>query len=44
VVRSQEEAGKPRKCEVFGDLMKGLKIQELEKVLKDNPTQKFLPG
>ena len=42
-VRSCEEAGKPRKCEVFGDQIKGLKPQELEKLLKDNPTQKFLP-
>jgi predicted nucleotidyltransferase len=43
VVRSSEEACKKRKCETFGDEMKGLKIQELEKLLKDNPTQKFIP-
>ncbi len=43
VARSCEEAGKKRKCEVFGDEMKGLKVQELEKVLKTNPTQRFLP-
>jgi predicted nucleotidyltransferase len=43
VVRSSEEAGKKRKCEVFGDEMKGLKVQELEKILKTNPTQRFLP-
>jgi predicted nucleotidyltransferase len=43
VARSSEEAGKKRKCEVFGDVMKGLKVQELEKVLKTNPTQRFLP-
>jgi predicted nucleotidyltransferase len=44
VARSAEEAGKKRKCEVFGDEMKGLKVHELEKVLKTNPTQQFLPS
>ncbi len=44
VARSSEEAGKKRKCEVFGDEMKGLKVQELEKVLKNSPTQQFLPS
>jgi len=44
VARSSEEAGKKRKCEVFGDEMKGLKVQELEKVLKTNSTQQFLPS
>ncbi|MGD0644338.1 MAG: nucleotidyltransferase domain-containing protein [Candidatus Bathyarchaeia archaeon] len=44
VARSSEEAGKKRKCEIFGDEIKGLKIQELTKILKTNPTQKFLPS
>ncbi len=44
VVRSSEEAGKKRKCEIFGDEMKGLKVQELEKVLETGPTQQFLPA
>jgi predicted nucleotidyltransferase len=43
VVRSREEAGKKRRCETFGDELRGLKIQELEKVLETNPTQKFIP-
>jgi hypothetical protein len=43
VVRSCEEKGKSRKCETFGDEIKGLKTQELEKVLRDNPTEKFIP-
>ena len=42
--RSPEEAGKKRNCEIFGDEMKGLKFQELEKILKTNPTQRFLPS
>lgn len=43
VVRSCEESGKKRKCEIFGDEIKGLRTQELGKLLKDNPTEKFLP-
>jgi len=43
VVRSSEEAGRKRKCEIFGDEMKGLNINELEKLLKENPSQKFIP-
>ena len=44
VVRSPEEAGKKRKCETFGDELKGLNLKELEKVLKSNPTQQFIPS
>jgi predicted nucleotidyltransferase len=44
VVRSLDEAGCRRKCEVFGDELKGLNIQELERVLEENPTQKFIPA
>ncbi|MDR0318623.1 MAG: nucleotidyltransferase domain-containing protein [Nitrososphaerota archaeon] len=43
VVRGLDEAGKPRKCEIFGDEIKGLKTIELEKLLKENPTKQFLP-
>lgn len=43
VVRSSGEAGRRRKCEIFGDELKGLKIQELENLLKENPAQKFVP-
>ncbi len=44
VVRSREEAGKKRRCETFGDEIKGLNVKELEKVLMSNPTQRFLPA
>ena len=44
VARSREEAGKKRKCETFGDELKGLNIKELEKVLASNPTQQFIPS
>jgi len=43
VVRASEEAGRKRRCEVFGDEIKGLNIQELEKLLKENPGQQFIP-
>jgi len=43
VVRSSEEAGRKRKCEIFGDELKGLNIKELERLLEENPTQKFIP-
>jgi predicted nucleotidyltransferase len=43
VVRSSEEASRKRKCEIFGDEIKGLSLHELEKLLKENPTQKFIP-
>jgi predicted nucleotidyltransferase len=44
VARSKEEAGKKRKCEIFGDEMKGLNIKELKKVLDNNPMQQFIPS
>jgi predicted nucleotidyltransferase len=44
VARSREETGKKRKCETFGDELKGLNIKELEKVLASNPTQQFIPS
>jgi predicted nucleotidyltransferase len=43
VVRSSEEAKRKRKCEIFGDEIKGLNVQELERLLKENPVQKFFP-
>lgn len=44
VARSKEEAGRKRKCEIFGDEMKGLNIKELKKILDNNPTQQFIPS
>ncbi len=44
VARAQEEANKKRRCEVFGDDLRGLNIHELEKVLKKYPTQQFIPS
>jgi predicted nucleotidyltransferase len=44
VIRSREEAGKKRKCQTFGDELKGLNIKELEIVLDTNPTKQFIPS
>jgi predicted nucleotidyltransferase len=43
VVHSLGAAEKKRKCEIFGDELKGLRIKELDKILKTNPTQQFIP-
>lgn len=38
------EALKKEKCEIYGDEIKGLTKHELEKVLRENPMQRFLPS
>jgi predicted nucleotidyltransferase len=43
VVRGPEETCRNRKCEIFGDEINGLNIQELEKLFKENPLQRFIP-
>jgi predicted nucleotidyltransferase len=43
IVRSPEEAYRKVKCDVYGDEIRGLSLQELEIVLKENPTQRFVP-
>jgi hypothetical protein len=42
IVQSSEAFMK-EKCEIYGDEITGLPIQELEKVLKENPAQRFVP-
>jgi len=43
IVRSSKEAYQKEKCEIYNDEITGLRIQELKKVLEENPTQRFLP-
>lgn len=43
IVRSVEEAGHKERCEIYGDIITGLNIQELEKLLQENPTKRFVP-
>jgi predicted nucleotidyltransferase len=44
VVRPLEETGRKRTCDTFGDQIKGVTIRELEKLLKANPAQTFIPS
>ena len=43
IVHSPEEACLKQKCEIYGDEITGLRLGELEKVLKENPNKRFLP-
>jgi predicted nucleotidyltransferase len=42
-VRSHEEANRKERCEIYGDVITGLHIQELAWVLMKNPTRRFVP-
>jgi len=44
VIRPPEERGISEKCEIFGDIVKGFTLPELERVLKEDPTIRFLPA
>jgi predicted nucleotidyltransferase len=43
VVRSLTSLGKQERCETYGDAKTGLSFNQLAKVLKENPLQKFVP-
>ncbi len=43
IIRGPEEFSCKEKCEIYGDEMAGLSLKELEKLLKENPTRKFVP-
>jgi len=43
VVRPPEERGEADRCEVYGDLKRGLSLPELEKLMKQDPLRKFVP-
>ena len=43
VVRSPEKMDVQKKCEIYGDTVTGLNYLQLEKILKENPFQKFAP-
>jgi hypothetical protein len=44
VVRPPEERGKAERCEIYGDVKKGLNLEELEKLMKTDSLRKFVPG
>ena len=41
VVRSPEDIGHRVKCEIYGDIVTGFTIKQLQQILKENPQQKF---
>ena len=43
IVRPEAEKFKRRRCEVFGDELRGLTLEELERLLAEEPLKKFLP-
>lgn len=43
VVRPQEEKEEMARCEVYGDIKKGLSLPELEKLMRGDPLRKFVP-
>lgn len=44
VVRPPEERDEEERCEIYGDVKKGLRLAELEKLMKTDPLRKFVPG
>jgi predicted nucleotidyltransferase len=43
VVRSPNYLGKTERCETYGDARTGLNLDQLIRLLKENPLQKFVP-
>jgi predicted nucleotidyltransferase len=43
-INSSEDALTKEKCEIYGDNITGLHLHELQKLLNENPTQRFLPS
>ena len=43
VVRSLERINQKERCEIFGDTVIGLNTLQLERLLEENPLQKFTP-
>jgi len=44
VVRPVEEKDTFEPCEIYGDMKRGLRLSELEKLMKTDPLRKFVPG
>ena len=43
-IKNLDQKNIVNKCEVFGDKISGLKIKDLEKILEERPTKKFIPN
>jgi len=44
VVRDPERIKETDRCEIYGDIIKGLSIHQLRKILLTNPVQRFVPA
>ena len=43
VVRHPDEMGRYERCEIYGDLKRGLTLRELERVMRVDPLRRFVP-
>jgi len=43
VIRDPEEEMKNERCEIYGDIVKGLNLDQLKSVLKREPYKRFIP-
>ena len=43
MIRPEAERHLARRCEIFGDVLRGLTLEELEDLLEKDPLRKFLP-
>lgn len=43
VVRDPEEETKTERCEIYGDIIKGLNLDQLKNVLENDPYKRFIP-
>ncbi len=43
VMRPHEERGEEERCEIYGDVKRGIGLQELEKLMKSDSLRKFVP-
>ena len=44
VIRHPNEIDEKVKCEIYGDVKKGLSLQELKMLIEKDPLKKFVPG
>ncbi len=44
IVRSPEKMAEKEICEIYGDEIKGLSLDQLENVIKEDPIRRFLPS
>jgi len=43
VVRGLEDINREERCEIYGDVKRGLSLDQLREVLRSNPLQRFIP-